>query len=100
MTGMKQQVTALGVKKWIGEIDGKRIESLKVDIYDKQPYPQEETRLGFPVTTFKITSMAVYEKFVGQEFPCECEAVLTINKDKIAFSDLSPMHKLEIRQAK
>lgn len=100
MTGMKQQVTVLGIKKWIGTIDGKNIESLKADVYDKQPYPAEETRLGYPVTTFKITDMSVYAKFLGQSFPCECEAVLEINKDKIVFTDLTPMHQLELKQVK
>lgn len=100
MNGMKQQVTVLGIKKFVGQIDGNNINSLKVDVYDKQPYPSEETRLGFPVTTFKITDMNVYAKFIGQEFPCECEAVLEINKDKIAFTDLTPMHKLELKEVK
>lgn len=100
MNGMKQQVTVLGIKRFIGAIDGKEINSLKADVYDKQPYTPEETRLGFPVVTFKIEDTTVYEKFVGHEFPCECEAILKINKGNVLFSDLTPLHKLEIKQVK
>lgn len=100
MNGMKQQVTVLGIKRFIGTIDGKDINSLKADVYDKQPYAPEETRLGYPVVTFKILDTTVYDKFVGQEFPCECEAVLKLDKGKVLFSDLTPMHKLELKQVK
>ncbi len=100
MTGMKQMVTVLGVKRFVGQIDGKDINSLKCDVYDKTEYKPEETRVGRPVVTFKIIDTTVYDKFVNQTFPCECEASLTIDKGIVHFADLTPAHALEIKQVK
>lgn len=97
MSGMKQLVTVLNVKRFIGEIDGNAIKSLKADIYSREPFGEEETRIGYPVTSMKVTNMSVYDKFASTSFPCECEATLTIKGDKVVLADLSPVQELSFK---
>lgn len=98
MTGMKQMVTVLGIKRFVGQIDGKDINSLKCDVYSKEEYKPEETRLGRPVVTYKIEDTTVYDAFTGIVFPCECEATLRIAGERVVFTALSPLHTLEIKE--